>query len=95
MKQITLDDMLSLEKCFPEVIFNDGKPFAQFERILDEYNEAKYEYKNNDRQNFLYELIDVMHVTYNVLYKMNYTKEEIKDGINYVLNKNEKRGYYK
>jgi hypothetical protein len=79
-------------RLIPEVKF-DLTTKQQMYRVLDELAEA--EEVLDDRGQFLEEMIDTIHASFNTLYKGNYTDKEISTAISMVIYKNEIRGKYK
>lgn len=69
---------------------------GQMIKVLDELVEAEVELRADKREEFLIEMIDVLHSAAGVLYKsqFKYTDAEIAGAIQYVQMKNKERGYY-
>lgn len=83
-----------LKSILPEHNF-DNTIQSQLEKIIEEQKEAQVEFDFKDRDKLLYELIDTLVATSNVIYKLEYTDKEIDNGFNYVYDKLKSRRYLK
>lgn len=86
--------MIYLKYIFPEVKF-DTDPRQQMHKVLEELLEADKELHNGNYDKFLEEVLDMMHASANILYKMGYSERVIDDKIQSIQLKNQLRGYYK
>ena len=64
--------------------------------VRKELREAATEFYARNRQEYLHEMIDVIHAAVGVLHKskFKYTSAEVSKAIADTIAKNEKRGYY-
>jgi len=87
--------MTNLKDLFPNTKHKFGT-HAQMMRVLDELVEAEIDLKADNRELFLYEMVDVLHAAAGVLYKSHYkfSDDEIQKAIYTVQDKNRRRGYY-
>jgi len=86
--------MLNIKDLIPEVK-DYYSPKDQLDRVLDELCELEQDIISENNECALEECVDVIHTSFNLLYKMGYDSEKIMNKINFVVNKNRKRGYYK
>jgi hypothetical protein len=85
-----------IKKMFPEVWHNKDEPIKQLLRIRDEYEELEQAiFCDEGKKQILREGIDVIHATFNTLYKFGFSDIDIYKTIIEVKNNNSSRGYYK
>jgi hypothetical protein len=84
---------MTFRQDFPEVKFELTAP-KQLEHVVSEIIEAKHALIYESRERFLLELVDVVHSTYNTMYKAGFTDAEICKAIADVRENNRVRGKY-
>ena len=82
-----MDELL---RVFPRLKFERDLEFQlkQAEMELEEVRTA------GNKQEVLYELLDVANAVVNAIYMQGFTPEEIEAGVDYCIEKNRVRGYY-
>lgn len=79
---------------FPKVVTSNNTPEQQMYRVLDELVEVEESMLVGDKEHAMEELLDVMIASANTIYKLGYTQQDIYDKLNFVNDKNRRRGYY-
>lgn len=85
--------MDTLRSIIPEVKF-DTSAKVQLEKVIEECNEAIFEFEAEDNIKLLYEMVDVVTASVNALYKSRISDVYLQHGFDYVVEKNRRRGYY-